>query len=79
MMDSHEILCTNIFRKPLYETEPLLESDKNNVYLRKPMHIYDILLKFSWYEKCLRNNSKENQNTILCSKTFFPKNVSFVR
>jgi len=45
------------------------------------MHIYDIVLKSSWYEKLIRENSTENQNTILCSKNFFffEKNVPFVR
>jgi hypothetical protein len=40
-------------------------------YLCRPMHIYDILLKFSWYEKNFRKSSTENQNTLLCSKIFF--------
>ena len=79
-MDSHEILCLNILWNPPCEIEHLLESDKNNVYLCRPMHIYgNILLKFSWYEKCFRKSPTENQNTILYSKTFFfSKNVPFV-
>jgi hypothetical protein len=43
--DGREILCLNIFRKPPYEIERLLESDKNNVYLSRSMHIYDIKKK----------------------------------
>lgn len=74
MLDSYEILCLNILRNHLYRKLKVCQNLTRITCIYVGQWIFmAILLKSSSYEKCFRRRSTKNQNTILCSKTFFLK------
>ena len=64
IIDSHEILCLNILRKPPYETEGLLESDKENMYVMWAnaylWHLTEQFLLREMFQKKFHRKSKYN-------------------
>ena len=62
------------FRKSVAKIPVSLKSDKNSRYFTwRPIHVCDnILLNFSWKEKCARQKFyRKSETHILCSVTFF--------
>ena len=83
LADFHEILYLRIFRKSLETIQVLLKSDKDNGYFKwRPVavnlwyFVAELLLKWEMFWAKVVDKIKTH---ILCSVTFFPKIVPFMR